>query len=779
MKISRVIAFIIIFAMLVPLCVLADNSFINRGEVADMLLLAADYYNPSLVRSDIIKGYEDGLLHEERNVTRAEALIMLKRAFGTLPVPTGHNKRVALSSEDFTDIPQWAQSELESVFDSGIAAGTAKGIFTPDANVTKEQMELFIKRVYALYGTNPKDDFYAAVNKEALEKLPILSGNVTAGTLVGMQMDATTKVNDIILGLSSQNNKVGTKEQKIADFYKCITDIHSRNDEGINPIRPYLEKIDSIKNITELTHMHELLSSELCVNPFISFSLTVDLEDSTKYMLLLETLKPFVNKEVYLEGEKKEAYINYLKELLIISGEEEEEAAENAQAYFKLEKALAEKKLGIEEEQNIEKLYSVNSFNKISRMFPDFDLEGLLSNFAMKKDERVLVKDMSLVQEFSSFYNQANLSVLKTAMKLSLIIAVKDTLSEDFISAQRKLDRVILGTDDKSDLRRIAVDVLKKEMPEYLGQLYGEKYFDKEVKEDIYSMTKDIIGVFKKRIDALSWMDTETKEKAKKKLDNIKIKIGYPDFNETHLDSVDIIPPSSGGTYFGNMIAIKKASVKHYGSLQSAPVNHDAWRMEPYTVNASYNPSSNDIILPAAILAQPLYNKNASYEENLGGIGFIIAHEITHAFDSVGAKFDEKGNLNDWWRDRDYKAFQELCEKVATFFDGEESIAAIRNNGRLTLNENIADLGAAACITQLLEEKGDPDFKKLYEAIAKIWMSTSTREYALYSSETDNHSDGKLRVNRVLVNIKEFYEAFDIGENDGMYVRPEERILIW
>ena len=298
MKIRRVLGVAIIFSMILPLCAFANNTFVNRGEVADMLLLAADYYNPSLVRSDIIKGYEDGLLHEERNVTRAEALVMLKRAFGLLPVPTGHNKRVALSSEDFTDIPQWAKEELKSVFDSGIAAGTAKGIFNPNANVTKEQMELFIGRVYSLYGTNPKDDFYATVNKDSLEKLQILSGNVTAGTLVSMQMDATKKLNDIVLSISSKNNKAGTKEQKIADFYKSITDVNSRNKEGIGPVREYLEKIDSVKNITELTQVHELLSRELCVNTFINFSLTIDLEDSSKYMLLLETLKPFMNKDV-------------------------------------------------------------------------------------------------------------------------------------------------------------------------------------------------------------------------------------------------------------------------------------------------------------------------------------------------------------------------------------------------------------------------------------------------------------------------------------------------
>jgi len=173
-----------------------------------------------------------------------------------------------------------------------------------------------------------------------------------------------------------------------------------------------------------------------------------------------------------------------------------------------------------------------------------------------------------------------------------------------------------------------------------------------------------------------------------------------------------------------------------------------------------------------------LYSKNAPYEQNLGGIGYIIAHEITHAFDSNGAKFDEKGNLGEWWTEKEYSAFNELCEKAVSFFDGEESIPAVRNNGRLTLNENIADLGAAACVTQLAKEK-NLNLGKMYEAMAGVWVNTASREYSSYAAKNDVHSNGKLRINRVLVNLPEFYEAFNIKETDGMYVPPEERIKIW
>ncbi len=777
MKMTRVAALSLIFTLILPLCVVAEN-YINRGQVADMLLLAADYYNPTVERSDIIKGYEDGLLHEDRNVTRAEALVMLKRAFGDIPVPKGHNKRVALSYDNFTDIPAWAENELEDVFNSGIVVGTSKGIFTPDANVTREQMELFIDRMYSLYGTNLKDDFYATVNKGALERLEILSGNATAGTLVNMQLNTLSTLGRMIINLSDKDNKEGSKEQKIANLYNCIVDVKSRNEEGANPIKPYLDEIDSVKNISELTLVHNLISKDVCVNAFVDFGLTVDLEDSSKYTLAFETMSPLMNKEVYSDEEQSKAYINYLEKILILSGEEESRAKEDANSYFEFEKSLAQKMLDLEETQDLDKVYNVISYNKISMLFPDFDLEKVLSNSALVKDDRIIVSDVSLTEAFASSYNQSNLPVLKTAMKVMLIVGVGETLSEEFEKAERSLNLVLYGTEGAVDVRQQALNVIESVMPEYISQIYGEMYFEKEAEADVLNMTQDIINTFKIRIDNLSWMDEETKNKAKIKLDAIKVKVGYPSSYETYLDDVEILSPSDGGTYFGNMIVIMKAAVKSYGAMQFAQVNHDAWMIEPYDVNAVYDTTSNDITIPAAILMPILYDKSFSYEEKLGGIGFIIAHEITHAFDAVGAKFDENGNVNNWWKESDYQEFELLCEKVVASFDGVESIPAVRNNGRLTLNENIADLGAMACITDIAIKR-NLDLKKVYSATAKAWASTSTREYASLLSEIDTHSDAKIRINHVLMNTDGFYSAFEIGENDGMYIPPEERVSIW
>ena len=781
MKLRRLAAFSLLIAILATsFSSFAEDIYVNRGEVADMLLSAADFYNPGVVRSDIIKGYEDGLLHEERNVTRTEALVMLSRAFNSLPKPMGHNERVSLTAKDFTDIPSWAVGELSQVFDSGIVAGTSAGLFSPDSYVTKNQMELFIDRVYALYASNIKDDFYASVNKEKLEDIKILSGNLSAGTIESIQIKTSEQMDTIISQIIFQSNRQGTPQQKLADFYKSIVDLESRNKEGVEPIKHYLDKINNVRNITELTMLDSILSEELCINSFIKFALTVDFDNSSKYILCFEPRTPLMNKELYNEGgANKEAYINYLQTILSLSGETSAVALENATRYFQFEKQLAEVMLGMEEKNNIDRIYNICSYSKLSMMLPDFDLNKVLVNCGLVKTDRIVVFDMSLTQKLTELYNQSNLDVLKTAMKISLLASYGNTLSEDFIDAQYELDRAIFGLEGTRDVWQQAAVALEETMPEYLSRLYVEKYFDKDSEKDVCKMTSDIIETFKKRIENLSWMSAHTKEKAKLKLDLLKVKIGYPDISESYLDNVSITSPERGGTYFKNMVSIAKGAVKYYGAMQFGEVNRDMWLMEPYTVNAAYNPSLNDITLPAAILQAPLYDKNASYEENLGGIGYIIAHEITHAFDPSGARFDEYGNINSWWTEEDYNAFELLCKDVVNFFDGQEPIPAVQNNGRLTLNENIADLGAAACITQLASEYGNVDFKRLYSSVANTWLNTASRDYIAFAAQADVHSNGKLRVNRVLVNLDEFYEALHIEQTDGMYVPPEERIRIW
>lgn len=783
MKSKKFLSGILALTMLAGISVpaFASDMYATRGEVADMLLTAADDYNPLVQKSDIIKGYGDGNdLHEDWNVNRAEALVMLKRAFGDLPEPTGHNARVALKAGNFTDIPEWAQSELEDVFNAGIAAGTAEGIFSPYDDVTKEQMNLFIQRVYALYGTNLKDDFYAAVNKDALNTLEIKPGRMLAGTIFDLQDESTVQVNDIITEITKGTYAHGTKEQKIADFYNNILDKESRDKIGAAPIRPYLELIDTANNTQDLIRVQSELMDKLCIAPFMAFSLTIDFKDSTKYIPVFGAYTPYMpQQEFYLSGtdEQKAIYFKYLKTMMNLSGEDVTD--EQLEAFLSFEKSIAEKMLKTEDKNNVDKFYNTYTLDEIQEMFPTVDMNEVLKSSGLKKEDKILIMDVGQTEEFAKQFTDENIDTLKLAAKLTVLFGYSGTLNHEFVDAGNTFNQEYLGISGAYTDEERSTIILESVMPDYIGEIYAEKYFTEEAKQDVLRMINDIISVYKERIDNLDWMSDTTKDRAKKKLDLMGIKIGYPDKWETYLDDVDIKSFKDGGSYFDNMLEIAKAQRTELSKYQGKPVDKTEWKMYPFTVNACYSATDNDITFPAAILQPPMYDVNASYEENLGGIGYIIAHEITHAFDNNGAKFDEKGNAANWWTDEDYASFEKLCERMKYFYEGQEAVPGVPMDGSLTLSENVADQGAVQCITDIVSKLENPNYKALYTSMARAWSSTRTREYAQYAADIDTHSDEKLRVNRVLVNIDEFYKTFDIKEGDGMYVAPEDRVKIW
>lgn len=779
-KAKRIIAAGITAALLLANTAFASDMYATRGEAADMLFSAADDYNKDVKRSDIIKGYGgDGELYEDLNINRAEALVMLSRAFGTLPALSGHNARVALKSGDFTDIPDWAEDELGPVLDAGIAAGTADGIFSPYDDVTKEQLKLFIQRAYALFGSNEKDDFYAAVNKDALGRLELKPGRVMSGTLYDLQDDSTEKVSAIIRESIEKGGEKGSKEQKIADFYNNILDRESRNKIGVAPIKPYLNDIDSVKNIKELANVQTKLINDLCLSPFAAFSVTADFKDSTKYIMCFGTTEPCMTKDFYISGtaSQKSSYLKYLKTVAEIAGEDMTDR--ELEDFYNLEKALGEKKLNPEESNNVDNIYNIYTFDEIQELLPDIDLNKVLESQNLKKEDRILVMDEGITKEFAKLFSDKNLETLKNAAKLSVLINYGGALNTAFTDASNTFNREYLGILGSYSDEELAALSVSNIMPDYIGEIYAEKYFTEEAKQNVLKMVNDIASVYKERINGLDWMSESTKEKAINKLDKMGIKIGYPDKRESQLDDAEIKSKADGGSYFDNILEIAKANVKYMSELQGTSPDKTKWGMYPYTVNACYSATANDITFPAAILQPPMYDVNASYEENLGAIGYIIAHEITHAFDNNGAKFDENGNAADWWTKEDYAEFEKRCEKMVYFYDRQEGIPGVPMNGRRTLSENVADQGAVQCLTEVVSRLNNPDYTKFYHSMAKAWASTKTREFAKYAAGTDVHSEDKLRVNRVVVNCAEFYKAFGITEKDGMWVAPEDRVRIW
>ena len=308
---------------------------------------------------------------------------------------------------------------------------------------------------------------------------------------------------------------------------------------------------------------------------------------------------------------------------------------------------------------------------------------------------------------------------------------------------------------------------------------YVDEYFSAAAKADVEEMIGEFISIYKERILAQDRMSAETKAKAIRKLDTMGIKVGYPDSWDTYLDTVELQSPEQGGSFFSNVIAIQKAAKAETLAHQNDAPDKREWIMTPYTVNACYDPTANDITFPAAILQAPLYDVNASREEDLGGIGYIIAHEITHAFDNNGAKFDENGSAADWWTSEDYAAFQQKCQAVSDRYDGQEAYPGIACSGVLTVSENVADLGSARCIVAAAKKLADPDFDKLFRAVANTWASTTSRQMREYLAVTDVHAPDKLRCNRVLQTLPEFYETYGIQPGDGMWTDPASRVSVW
>jgi putative endopeptidase len=322
------------------------------------------------------------------------------------------------------------------------------------------------------------------------------------------------------------------------------------------------------------------------------------------------------------------------------------------------------------------------------------------------------------------------------------------------------------------------VKFVSGQLNEIISKLYVNKHFDDESKNDVEKMSKEIIENFEDRLQSNTWMSKSTKEKALRKLENVNVKVGYPEKWNDYSDVV-INSYGEGGSLVDNLISIYTSQSKKQFSKLNHEVDKDEWNMGPCTVNAYYNALNNEIVFPAGILQAPFYDKNAKKEKNLGGIGVVIGHELTHAFDNTGAQFDETGKLKNWWNQNDYKEFTNRSKKVVDYYSNINMGNEKNVNGILTVGENISDLGGMACVLDIAKKMEDPNLKDLFENYATVWREISTNELKEYLLNNDPHAPKKVRVNAVLSQFEDFYKTYNIKEGDKMYVRPEDRVGIW
>jgi putative endopeptidase len=626
----------------------------------------------------------------------------------------------------------------------------------------------------------PADDFYDYVNAELLTQKEIPSTDVKwswdteVGDAVETEMDAY--IDELVN--SGESYEKGTTQQKIKDLYECFIDTDNRDKVGLGPLQEIIDNIRNTSNIDEYMQAVTKADKEYAVDIIVCAGTTVDLKDSENYMFEIDTTNTLIGKE-YMEGEDTQKYVDYyfdyVKKVFMEFGMEEDEAIEASENVKALCKDICESTLNIEDYYSPDNTYNIFTPESLSELYSHVDVPQMLENLGISGSSQYNVVDVEQAKKVNSLLVEENLPVLKDYATFVLIDSYVEYLSTAYEKLEHELSNNLYGTESKTD------DKYWKEEVESLlewdfGQWYVEDNFSAEDKVAVENMVQDFIGVYYDIIDNQDWMSDATKEKAKLKLDTINMKIGYPDKWPETMDLWDIVSVDAGGSLISNVLTYVSNLSDYDLSRIDKKVDKSEWDVTPQTVNAFYDPSNNEILITASIIQAPFYDSSYTYEQNLGGTGWTIAHELSHAFDSSGSLYDENGNYNDWWTEEDKEKYNEYCQSIIEYYNNYQ-INGKNVNGELTLGENIADLAAMQCLAVVM---GDDDgLKQVFEWATYTFAIKTTDDYQTYLLNTDTHSPCKVRMNASLSSCDAFYRVFDVKEGDGMYVAPEERVGIW
>lgn len=628
-----------------------------------------------------------------------------------------------------------------------------------------------------------QDDFYAYVDYDLLMNAEISAGNSQWSVLSETDLWISVDLYRISLELNEKQGtfEKGTPEQRIADFQTTIADYKGRNKNSISAMKSYLSGIENASNTEEYIEATGELFQTYGFSSLIYFSISPDAGDSTINAAWMNQSDVVLEREIFMEEDMetyRELYRNYMKDMFILYGYDKKTAQEKMEAVYNIQYEIAKAGLSTTESGKPENYYNPMTLSELKALMPGVDVEHMLKSFGMENTDKWIVSDKGAVAKMSEYLCDENLETLKD---FSTFIFMNDTSDYSTIevrdlAVQYMMDKYgATGFPQDEDLD---ADVLLNTMSWDFGKIYVDNFFSEEMKQDIIDMTEEILATYEKRIDMQEWMSDATKEKAKKKLETMTLKIGYPDKWPESIEKVVILSASDGGLLLDNYMNQAKAAMEGYTDQLGKDVDKTEWEMTPQTVNAYYLPSANEIVFPAGILQEPFYSPEYSRAQNLGGIGMIIGHEITHAFDDHGSLYDENGNYNVWWTDEELEEFKRLQKEIETYYDNFEIESGYYVDGELTLSENTSDLGSLNCITQIIGDNPE-QLKDMYIAFAICWAEISTKEALVNALKTDTHSPAKARVNAVLSSTDGFYQAFDIQSTDEMYVPKENRVGIW
>ena len=624
---------------------------------------------------------------------------------------------------------------------------------------------------------NEKCDFYTSINENITNNNQLESDEEYWSLMFTETQDTIDdKVDGIVKEIISKKDsyEINSTEYKICKLYESI--INQEND--LSRLDTYIKNIDNSNSINELMNNIAKINNELSVGIIINPALQNDYKDNTKTIV---NIAPFsfdygnIYSDYYtnpLYSSYIALYIEYDREIFELYGYSEEEAKESVRKISRFYTEVANNSKSMEELAEVQSYYNIVEDKELKEIFNNININVFLNKYG--NNYEISIVDREQAKALNSLLIESNLDTLKECAKLQLLQTYAPYADIKYYNLMNELNAELTGTEiTKDTIEDYAVDVVATYFDSEITQIYVSKYAKEESIKSFENIIDDIIKQYKIKIQNNTWLSATTKQKALLKLKNMKVNVGYPENWEDYSKNYKLT-----NNLLDNVINMNKVMVEY--SNNAIKNKEDYWLISALTVNAYYNPQDNSINFPIALLEYELYNEENSYYKNLGSLGTIIAHEITHAFDNNGALFDEKGNLNDWWTEQDYNEFERLQEQVINYYN-EYKINGKSVNGKKTVSENIADLGAVSCVVDIAKSKGatDKDLKEMFEAYANIWASKSTEEYIKLLLIMDTHAPDKVRVNAVLSSIDEFYRLYNITEEDEMYKSEEERIRVW
>lgn len=641
---------------------------------------------------------------------------------------------------------------------------------------------------------NPADNFYQFATGGWQASHPLPAAYSRYGSFDMLQENVNKQVNTILTDLAKKKYKDGTTERKLSDFYKLAMDIKRRNQEGVAPVRPLLDEIEFATSLDALRNLQLKYAKFGYGVPFNSYfgadekNVTMNILNLGQGGLTLGQKDWYVNTDSATVS-VREAYKKHIARMFTLFGFPQATAERKSKDVFRFETMLALISKSNVELRDPKANYNKMTLKQFDERYPNIGLVKLseAEGVDTKYIQEMVVGQPAFFEGLDKIVALLTADELKALMEWDVIMSAASYLSDEVREANFDFfGKTMKGRKEDYPLWKRATNQVENAMGEALGKMYCERYFPASSKKMMEDLVRDLQVSLGQRIDAQVWMSDSTKANAHAKLDKFYVKIGYPN-KWTDYTKLTIDPSKS---YYENVLATRLfAHDKHIREKAGKPVDRDEWFMTPQTVNAYYNPTTNEICFPAGILQRPFFDSKADKAFNYGAIGVVIGHEMTHGFDDQGRQYDADGNLHDWWTAQDAKGFEQRAKLYADFFDAIEVLPGLHSNGRFTLGENLADHGGlqvaynafknATKKKPLKTVDGFTPDQRFFIAYAGVWGQNITDKEIRNRVKSDPHALGKWRVNGALPHIDAWYDAFNVKKDNKMYIPQNERLQLW